>query len=541
MIRVGTRSSRLARAQTARVCEALAEEGHETDVRTTETLGDRNRSMPVEELGVAGAFTAGLARGLQADEIDLAVHSLKDLPVGQPDGLTLAAILERGPAADALLVRDDAHAPAREPPLADGARVATSGPRRQSQLAAAREDLAIVDVRGNVDTRVAKLRAGWFDALVTAHVALERIDVDLDGIHVVELDPEAFPPAPGQAAIAVQARKDSPAAEAAAALDDPDTRQAVQAERRLLAELGGGCGLPLGAWAHREADGWQLHATFAGHGWDPSHAGHVHRSRTRTADPRAGLGSVLDELADAEPQPRQPSLEQAPDPAGEPVLVVASEPTARRWAAMLREGGLAAEPVPTRRFTPAETDSSPPTEEAGWLVVTSRQAARPLARSLDDPLEANVAAVGPGTARALQAEGLPCHLIGDQARGESLAARLEAIDAEDPIVLVQGDLAYGKAAARLAEAGFHVDRWQAYTTDELGLDLDRVDAELPACAALVMSPRNAATLADHDAGDLARSFVAIGPSTAQTLEQLGLDPTQAPAPRPEPVREVIAS
>lgn len=269
MIRLGTRSSRLALEQARNVREGLERDGHDVETRPTDALGDETHAVPVHQLGVAGAFTGRLEAALLAHEIDLAVHSLKDLPLDTARGLEVPAILDRGAPQDVLLVAPHAHDPHRRPPLERNARVATSGPRRQSQLLAARRDLAIVNVRGNVDTRIQKLRRGWFDALVTARAALDRMPLDrmpldLSDVHVHDLDPHRHPPAPGQGAIAVQARAGSPAAKAANALDHEATRRAVETERALLGRLGGGCGLPLGAYADRDDGAWSLRATFAG-------------------------------------------------------------------------------------------------------------------------------------------------------------------------------------------------------------------------------------------------------------------------------------
>jgi hydroxymethylbilane synthase len=543
VIGVGTRASRLARAQTRQVTQALEEEGHETRTVTTDTLGDRQRSMPVHELGVAGAFTAGLERGLLAGEIDLAVHSLKDLPVGQPEGLELAAIPQRGPAADALLVTPDAHDPQPALPVTEGARVATSGPRRQSQLLAARGDLAIVNVRGNVDTRVAKLREGRFDALVTARVALDRMDLTLEDLVLHELDTDRFPPAPGQAAIAVQAREGSPAAQAARALDDEATRRAVDAERGVLAELGGGCGLALGAHLHPTDEGWQAHATFAGHAWTPAHAPEVTRWQGHGPDPDALAAQAAKRLAEAcEARPRRPRLAETPCPEGEPVLVLASRPTARTWAAMLRERGTPAHPLATRTVTPADPEEAPSEAlaEADWIVATSRQAAGPLAEALDEELDAYVAAVGPATARALQAAGLPCHLLAPEATGASLAQALAAVDDPGTALLAQGNRTHGDARAGLAEAGFDLATWQAYRTREREPDPEQLDVELPARAALVMSPASAETLTRLGPDRVAARHLAIGPSTRQALAEAGRQAQAPERPTPDAVAELIA-
>lgn len=543
MIRVGTRSSRLALAQASEVVEGLQAQAVPIEIVTLETLGDRNRTTPVHELGVAGAFTSGLERHLHAGEIDLAVHSLKDLPIEEAHGLEVAAILPRGSPGDMLLVSPEAHDPEQKLPLFERARVATSGPRRQSQLLAARPDLSIVNVRGNVDTRVDKLRAGWFDALVTARVALDRMDLDTSPLRVCDLEPEDYPPAPGQAAIAVQARAGSKPARIAARLEDPQTRRAVDAERKLLGHLGGGCGLPVGAWIRKAGDRWSLDATFAGHGWTPASRPRVKRIHREGSTPSELLNEAQRSLVDGQAQPRRPELSDVDKPSGEPGLVVASEPTARSWAALLQTQGQPALPAATQAVEP--TDPTPAArrrlDQADWVAVTSRQAAAPLAEaSRGEPLDAYVGAVGHASARALQRQGLPAHVVAPEATGKSLAREIARLaEAGARVLLAQGDTVHGGLREGLVDEALDVDPWVAYRTQRTPLQADDLDVDLPAPFALVMSPRNAQIMAESASEPIAHRYVAIGSSTAAALEDLGLPAEVAPAPSPQAVLEVI--
>lgn len=542
-LRVGTRASQLAREQAGTVTQALETRGHSTETVPIRSHGDASRAIPIERIGVAGAFTAALEQALVEEEIDLAVHSLKDLPVEPAPGLTLAAILPRGRPEDALIVRPEAHAPDRDPPLAEGTRVATSGPRRRSQLLAADDTLVPVDVRGNVDTRLAKLRAGFFDALVMAYVALERADLDTSGLAVEPLDPARFPCAPGQAAIAVQAREGSSAVQVAQGLDDGETRTAVELERTVLDELGGGCGLPLGAWASRTDGAWRIRATFAGPAWTPASAPRVHRVVEEGGDPDALARRVAESLAEVEAGPRHP-VERVPLPEGAPVLVVASEPTARRYTAHLRDAGLAAVPVPTRTFEPAkppEGDERRRLRDADWVVATSRRAAGPLGALLgEDPPDAYVGTVGPATARALQGEGVPVHLVAPEGTAASLAHEVARLtDEPGTVLLALGDTARDEAPRILVDAGFETRRWTAYRTHEIAPDLAALDVELPARAAIVTSPRSARALPLSEPSRVADRFVAFGPTTAEALRARGIEPDVAPAPRPDTITEML--
>ena len=243
-IRLGTRASVLARWQADWVAGRLRQRGVEVELVPITTQGDRNAEGPIRALGATGVFTKEIQQALLEDRIDLAVHSLKDLPTEPVPGLVLAAVPERGPVADALVARTAASLEQ----LPAGAVVGTSSVRRRAQLLHVRPDLVFVPLRGNVDTRLRKLEAGQCDAVVLAEAGLERLGLQ-DRISQ-RLPPEVLLPAVGQGALGLETRSDDPASRAAAAmLDHPPTHAAILAERTLLATLQGGCLAPIAAWA----------------------------------------------------------------------------------------------------------------------------------------------------------------------------------------------------------------------------------------------------------------------------------------------------
>lgn len=252
MIRVGTRASALARAQTQQVAAALAEAhaGLEIEIVPISTSGDRTQAtnQPGSDWGT-GVFVKEIEIALQREEVDMAVHSLKDVPPIIPPDLTLAAILVRDDPFDVLVSVDGRGLE----DLAPGVRVGTSSARRAAFLKAARPDLQFVPIRGNVETRLRKLGEGQYEAIVLALAGLHRLD--LDAAYVV-IDPELLPPAPGQGALAIESRAgDRELADLVEPLHDPATAAAVRAERRLMANLDGGCRLPVGALGTPRADG----------------------------------------------------------------------------------------------------------------------------------------------------------------------------------------------------------------------------------------------------------------------------------------------
>ena len=286
VIRIGTRGSALALWQAHHVKDLLEARGHAVELNVITTTGDKLLDRRLELVGGKGAFLKEIEEALLAGQVDLAVHSLKDVPTQLPAGLGLCAFLERADPRDGLASRDGRGLDA----LPKGARVGTTSLRRKAQLRARRPDLEIVDLRGNVDTRLRKLREGEFDAILLAMAGVTRLGRAAEMTEVIE--PEVLLPAPGQGAIALECRTDDAAVlAAAAALNHADTERAVTAERSFLSALGGGCNVPLGAWARREGDGLRLQALVA-----REDGSELLRAEGRGADP-AELGRRLaDEL-----------------------------------------------------------------------------------------------------------------------------------------------------------------------------------------------------------------------------------------------------
>jgi hydroxymethylbilane synthase len=261
VIRIGTRASELALRQARHVQAALAARGVTAELVTYKTAGDKRIDEPLSAIGAKGLFTKELERALRSGKVACCVHSLKDLPTESPDGVVIAAILEREDPRDALIVNDALGATSIDE-LPRGSRVGTSSLRRRALLLARRTDLEVVDLRGNVPTRLRKVDDGQVHAAILAVAGLNRLGVHQRVDQV--LDPPAWLPAAGQGAIAVQTREDdSRMREILAPLDHGLTGIAVRAERACLAEMEGGCQVPIGALAMMESKGLVLHAFIA--------------------------------------------------------------------------------------------------------------------------------------------------------------------------------------------------------------------------------------------------------------------------------------
>jgi hydroxymethylbilane synthase len=259
-LRIATRGSALALWQANHVRERLAQlHGVECELIRIRTSGDNFQSASVAQLsqviGTKGVFIKELEEALLAGTADLAVHSMKDVPTENPGGLVFPAIAKREDVRDCLISRDGT----KLKELAAGARVGTSSLRRQAQLRHHRPDLELVDLRGNVDTRLKKVAADEFDAIVLATAGINRLGAS-DRITEI-LSTEIVLPAVGQGALGIETRADDhETLRLVAVLDDPESHSAVTAERALLRELEGGCQVPLGAWARLENGQLRLEA-----------------------------------------------------------------------------------------------------------------------------------------------------------------------------------------------------------------------------------------------------------------------------------------
>lgn len=315
-LRLGTRGSKLARWQAEWVADRLQQLGRAVELVEIATRGDVERSVAIEEIGTRGVFTKEIQRALLAGDVDLGVHSLKDLPTEPVEGLVLAAVPARESPADVLICARGAgvEAAADEPAavgdlaarrrldprhpgsyfecLTLGARVGTGSLRRQAQLRHVRSDLRVEDVRGNIDTRLRKLDEGQFNAIVLAEAGLRRIGLAERITHVLPFD--LMLPAVGQGALAIECRADDVDARAMLApLVDQPTRAAVTAERALLERLRGGCMAPVGALARVEAGTLHLSAVVL----SPDGARRLAANKTGSPSEAETLGrSVADAL-----------------------------------------------------------------------------------------------------------------------------------------------------------------------------------------------------------------------------------------------------
>lgn len=488
------------------------------DVKTIVSDGDlRAPDAPIGE----GIFVTALERALVAGEIDLAVHSAKDLPLVEDPALVIAAYPERADARDALVTR---RAERSVDDLAIGARVGTDSPRRAGFLRALRPDLDVIPLHGNVDTRLRRLEAGHADALVLAAAGLDRLG--FGGRIATRLDPESMPPAPAQGALAVQARRDDEEVLAAVRrIDDASVRIAVVAERALLKAMGGGCRAPVGAVAVQVEGALTL---LGGAVTPDGRSKHLIRITHDQADGSLArlVSLAARELNGFVPLHARAVIETRPE-----VDVAESE-------AIEREGFRFVH-VPAIAISPASADGDlhrarSRIGEFDWIVVTSKRGVSALLDGVDaPPAKVRWAAVGTTTARALRERGVQVDCVPASSRGDAIPSAMAKIASLNGcrVLLARADAADKALPQKLAQLGAQVEDVVAYRT-LTGPDASRrallralddrdVEAIMFASGSAV---RGIVELAGEEAGRArALRAITIGPKTSGVARELGFE------------------
>ena len=252
-IRIGTRGSELALWQAHNVKQRLENNGNSVSITIIKTQGDKIQDLSFDKLEGKGFFTKEIEAALLSNEVDLAVHSHKDLETSPPGGLVIAAVSEREDPSELLLISRENVDSSQVWDLKLNSSIGTSSARRKSVVVSNRNDLTIKELRGNVPTRIQKLREGNYDAIILAKAGVSRLEIDLSEFHVVELDPKTFVPAPAQGVLALQIREeDNELWKEIQKLNHPQVEMQIAIERKVLNSMQGGCQLPLGVYCDLE-------------------------------------------------------------------------------------------------------------------------------------------------------------------------------------------------------------------------------------------------------------------------------------------------
>ena len=517
-LRLGTRGSRLALKQSRIVADRLRDRGVTVELVTIVADGDlRAPDAPIGE----GIFVTALERALVAGEIDLAVHSAKDLPLDEDPRLTIVAYPERADPRDALVTRG------RATSLADlprGATVGTDSPRRGGFVRALRPDLEVVSLHGNVDTRLRRLDSGEADALVLAAAGLDRLGAG--GRATERLDPSAMPPAPGQAALAVQARRgDADVTALLAPLDDADVRRAVVTERALLKAMGGGCRAPVGALATSDHTGITLLAGAV----SPDGRNRKIVTRSMAQDGRAlarGACQAADDLNRSVPLHSRALLDTRPELDRELVQAVERMGFEHVHVPAIEIGEGGGEELDRARSSLDSYD---------WIVLTSRRGVEALLGREAPTASSHIkwAAVGTGTAGALRRHGVEAACVPASANADAIPEAMTEVSSVRGarVLLARADAAGASLPERLRRMGATVDDVVAYRTAPAPPASKGALVELladPRLEAVVFASGSAVRgfveLAG-DAVDRARSLkvFTIGPKTSAVAHKYGFE------------------
>lgn len=537
MIRFGSRGSDLALTQTRTVAEELQRRtGEAFEIEVIETKGDKFLAKPIAEIGGKGLFTAELEHALREGRIDVAVHSLKDLPVEDPEGLTIGAIPTREAPHDVLVFAQDARDPeGGTVPLLTDCVVGTSSPRRSSSLMSLRPDLHVKDIRGNVGTRVRKVIEGEYHATILAAAGLSRLGLDTPDLERVALPVESFTPAPGQGALGVQCRdEDERVREALSTIHDETTTACVLAERNLLFKLGGGCSMPLGALVTpaSDGDGFRMIASLF-------------------SETRPGCGITLDVHA-------QESL-ALPALAAAEFAPFLGEPLQGQRIALLRPGGSGGSLGRALGLAGAEVETVAVSEILPMHNRTAELVAEDLrviaftsARAVDRFFEQAAAfgldlvsptffAGGPATAEALRRRGRECFEPKDNAGGRALSQlivdKLDPIECASKVLFPCAESRHGDFETSMQDAAFTVEALPVYRTVVLS------GVEIPEADHVVFTSPSAVRA--YESGQHAiepASLIALGQTTADAMASVGMPPhAVAKAPTAKALVQLIRS
>ena len=549
---IGTRGSALAMWQAEAMRDALSAQFPDltVDLQVIRPEGDIDKTSSLMKIGGRGVFASALQQALLDGEIDVAVHSAKDVPTIEPAGLVIAAFPEREDARDAVISRHGvglSGLPGR--PV-----IGTSSRRRAVQLQVIRPDATIIDIRGNIDTRLRKAESAEYDAVILAAAGLARMG--WQGRIVEYLPFDRFVPSPGQGALAIETRVDPDRAfNLAKALDHPDVSLSVRLEREFLRSMGGGCTTPIGAHAVVAGDVVTLWTMMASDDGSSLRRQAFALSRSTAMSEVPDIASHMMKTLGSTP-PRARSLPVEPL-AGKHVLLSGTDRFVASLGAAFRPEHVHIINMPTLKILPSSTPLAlaEALERAAqgrfdWLVVTSRQSVPALTEFGVDRLRSRVriAAVGASTAKAIRAAGLDIDLTAEVQTGPGLVEAFQSRDVPHSSALcLLGSTASETVPVGLGALGVDVTRVESYQSrpvDRIPDDVREAVRSGSVDVVVFSSPLTVQTLTEQLGADLAAlsgaCLVAMGLTTRRAMERANL-PVHVEALEPTPEGIVTAS
>ncbi len=492
---IGSRGSKLALWQAHYTRRQLEAAGFAVTIKVIQTKGDRIQHLSFDKIEGKGFFTKEIEDALLQHEIDLAVHSYKDLPTENPPGLVIGASSYRANPYDCLVIRKKVYAPLLPLGLPPHAIVGTSSARRKAQLLAHRDDLLIKDIRGNVPTRIRKLEEGQFDAIMLAKAGLDRLELELEQCEVIELGVPEMVPAASQGVLAFQIREhDERMQEVVQVLHDTAVAESVQIERRILQQTGGGCQQPLGIHCLQKAGVFHL--------W-------VSQAKDARAFPYRFYLSGTN--ADTLVQEAMAQLAQGPQ--AKRVFISRELQDDAYLAKAAKAWGLQLHAEALQDYTPLRFTDLPAYD---WVFFSSKNGVKHFIEQLPSRMASKIAVMGKGTLQALHRYGYQADFVG--AGGDvQQTARDFLVQAKGQRVLFPMAQNSVQSIQKLLADELEVLNLAVYR-NEL-----RTDFEIPTCEVLVFtSPRNARAYFEKYQWQEGQRVVAIGKTTGKYLQELGV-------------------
>lgn len=473
--------------------DELKKIGVESEIKIIKTQGDKIQHLSLEKLEGKGFFTKEIEDALLAKEADLAVHSHKDLPTESPEGLVIAAVSYRENPGELLLIRKESVDNKKRLRLKTNAITGTSSSRRKTQLLAYRPDLQLKDLRGNVPTRIHKLRCGEYDAILLAAAGVERLKIDLGEFHVEHLGPKEFIPAPAQGVLALQTREeDRDLIAKLQELHHPDVQECIAVERKILNLFKGGCQMPLGAYCEKEEDTYKVWSVMS-KDWNTP----ICTMYNESTDPVALAERVVKKLQSFKPVS---------------VFITRDLREDDFFFHVLTDNGCDVHGlalIDTKRVI------APKIPNADWIFFSSKQGVRHFLAQTKITPGVKLAAVGKGTSEELRKHNLRADFIGGSNDTRIIAKQFGAVAGRSTVLFPQA-----KGSLRTVQEQIPTIKAINLTVYET---ISRPAEDLPVCDVMVFtSPSNVDAFFEKNKISKSQKVVAMGHATGNTLREKGI-------------------
>ena len=526
MIRIGARGSQLSTAQVMIVQQLIKKKiDLDSEFIPIKSHGDVNTSVPINKVVQEGAFTSTLESALVNNEVDIAVHSFKDLPTTNPDELAIVAVLKRHSPTDTLVIHKEnvTLLENHQFELQKGTRIGTGSARRQSQLLHYFKGISTVDIRGNVETRLKKLAKRQYDGIILASAVFQRINLVIpEDCIKIEMDIRKFPTAPAQGAICIQMKKNHQLFSTLSQLNNEETKDAVELERAILKGIGGGCQLPLGVTIQKTDNDWMLNLTLAPKDWRDYDTIPL----TKILIKESSSEQLLSQITFLMPKNVQDDELVLQN---KEILFVGNNSTIAKYDSYVSSFGALTSTIDIQEtFTNlSETLYSDHASEwlnADWVIISSKNAIHALnifnKRFPKDNLK--IASVGFSTTKLLQKFGYAVHYQGFESNAKSLAEGLKSIIMKDESLLyLSANNAKDTIRQNFAHDEYNFSQIEVYTT-VVKKDLPQIPKDYCFDYVVIFSPEYARLTYENYGKSIGKTWVSIGPSTSKKLEELGI-------------------